>query len=52
MTASFPFTVYNSPFTVPYPFIVIHEHQQLTANGKCMVNGKRPMVNASLGEMK
>ena len=44
MTASFPLSVYSSPFTVHYPFTVIYD-QPLIASGKCMENGKQLMVN-------
>jgi len=45
MTASFPFTVYSSPFTMRYPFTVIREASRLIANGKCIVNSKWLIVN-------
>lgn len=46
-----PFTVHRSPLTMSYPFSVIHEAQWLKANGKCMVNSKWLMVNASVGDL-
>ncbi len=46
MTTSLPLSVYRSPFTMRYPFTVIHD-QWLRANGKCMVNGKWLMVHGA-----
>ncbi len=43
------FTIHCSPLTMRYPFAVIREAQWLIDNGKCMVNSKWQMVNASIG---
>lgn len=40
------FSVYRSLFTVRYPFTVF-SGEWLMDNGKCMVNGKWRIVNAS-----
>jgi len=53
MTTSFLFTVYHSPFTVRYPFSVIHEVQCLRANSKCMacpaLNPERSSLQSDYG---
>ena len=48
MTASFPFTFYRYPLSICYPLTVVC-YAWLRAKGKCMVNGKGLMVNASEG---
>ncbi len=44
LNVQIPFTVYHSPFTMRYPFAVIHT-SRLMVDGKCTVNSKWPMVN-------
>lgn len=46
MTSHFFFTFHHSPFTVLYP---LSGREWKMANGKCMENGKRSMVNGSEG---